>query len=122
MVELTIEIPEELASRLQPVQDRLLEIMELGLREISPAQYGLHSEIIDFLASGPSPQRIIDFQPSENVTVRVTELLDKNRTNALTAAESAELDQYEILDYLLTLVKARARLNLSPASTTYPFV
>lgn len=113
MVELTIEIPEELASRLQPVQDRLLEIMELGLREISPVQYGLHSEVIDFLASGPSSQRIIDFQPSEDVTARVSELLNKNRASTLTAAENAELDQYEILDYLLTLVKARARFNLS---------
>jgi hypothetical protein len=113
MVELTIEIPEELASRLQPVRDRLLEIMELGLREISPTKYGLHSEIIDFLASGPSPQRIIDFQPSENVTARVAELLSKNRANTLTEAESAELDQYETLDYLMTLVKARARIYLS---------
>jgi hypothetical protein len=57
MVQLTIEIPEELASRLQPVQDRLLEIVELGLREINPAQYALHSEVVDFLASGPSPLR-----------------------------------------------------------------
>ena len=113
MVELTIKIPEELAFRLEPVRDRLLEIMELGLREISPAQYGLYNEIIDFLASGPKPQHIIDFQPSENVTVRVTELLNKNRANTLTPAESAELDQYETLDYLMTLVKARARLHPS---------
>ena len=116
MVQLTIEIPEELASRLQPVQDRLLEIVELGLREINPTQYALHSEVVDFLASGPSPQHIIDFQPSEDITARVAELLDKNRANTLTATESAELDQYETLDYLMTLVKARARRYLSQTS------
>lgn len=112
-MQLTIEIPEELTFRLRPVQDRLLEIIELGLREISPAQSGLHGEVIEFLASGPRAERIISFQPSQEATARVGELLDKNRTGVLTPAESAELDQYETLDYMVTLIKARARLHLA---------
>lgn len=116
MVQLTIEVPEELAFRLQPLQNRLVEIIEVGLREITPAEYGLHSEIIEFLASGPKPQEIVAFQASESATSRVNELLDKNREDTLTAAERAELDQYETLDYLMTLVKARARLYLTRAA------
>jgi hypothetical protein len=88
----------------------------LGLREITPAEYGLHNEIIKFLASGPTPQEIIAFHPSEDVSGRVNELLDKNREGILTATERAELDQYETLDYLITLVKAQARLHLAQAA------
>lgn len=109
MVEMTIQLPNELASRLQPVQDRLVEIIELGLREIEPAQHKLHNEVIEFLASGPSPQAIMHFRPSTEAQTRVAELLDKNRAGTLTPAEEAELDQYERLDYFMTLVKARAR-------------
>lgn len=113
MVEMTIHVPDELALRLRPVQDRLAEIIELGLREMAPAQFGLYTEVIEFLASGPTPQAIITFHSSEEAQARVVELLDKNRSNTLTPVEQAELDQYENLDYLMTLVKARARLHFS---------
>lgn len=112
MVELTIQIPDELAVRLQPVRDRLAEIIELGLRELAPSQYGLYREIIEFLASGPRPQDIVAFRPSAQAQARVTELLDKNRAGTLTSTEQSELDQYESLDYLMTLVKVRARQHL----------
>ena len=113
MVEMTVQIPPKLALRLRPIQDRLVEIIELGLRAITPAQYGLHSEVIEFLASGPTSQAIVAFRPSAGAQARVAELLDKNRTDTLTPAEQAELDQYEHLDYLMTLVKARARQRLA---------
>ena len=113
MVEMTVQIPPKLALKLRPVQDRLVEIIELGLRAITPAQYALHSEVIEFLASGPASQAIVAFRPSTEAQARVTELLDKNRAGTLAPAEQAELDQYERLDYLMTLVKARARQHLT---------
>jgi len=115
MVELTVQIPNDLAVRLRPVQDRLTEIIELGLREIAPARYGLYNEVIEFLADGPPPQAIVAFRPSAEAQKRVLELLDKNRAGALTPDEQTELDQYERLDYLMALVKARARWRLTTA-------
>ena len=115
MTELTIEIPNDLALRLQPLQDRLVEIIELGLQKITYAQYGLHNEVTEFLASSPGPQAIIDFRPSSEAQARVTELLDKNQAGTLSPDEQAELDQYESLDYFITLVKAQARRRLSLA-------
>ncbi|MBS1252116.1 MAG: hypothetical protein MAG451_01152 [Anaerolineales bacterium] len=116
MVKVTIQVPEELALRLEPVQDRLAEVIELGLREIESAQYELHNEVIEFLASGPSPEAIVSFRPSEKAQARVAELLEKNQKGTLSTAEEAELDQYEDLDYLMALVKARARQHLSKAA------
>jgi hypothetical protein len=116
MVQLMIEVPDDLAVRLTPVQNRLVDILELGLRELAPGPYPLHNEVVDFLASGPSPQEIVRFRPSENDIARVRELLEKNQAGLLTESEQAELDQYETLDYFMTLVKARARLHLGRAA------
>ena len=115
MIELTIQIPDELARRLQPVQDRLAEIIELGLWELTPVQHRFSSEVVEFLARGPSSQVIVDFRPSLELQARVSKLLDKNQVGTLTPAERAELDQYEHLDYLMTLMKARARQYLATA-------
>jgi hypothetical protein len=115
MTELTIQIPDDLALRLQPVQDRLIEIIELGLQKITQTQYGLHNEVTEFLASSPGPQAIVNFHPSAEAQARVTELLEKDQAGALSPDEQAELDQYENLDYIMTLVKAQARRRLSLA-------
>lgn len=112
VVQLMIEVPDELAVRLKPLQNRLVDILELGLRELAPGSHPLHNAVVDFLASGPTPQEIVHFRPSEDDIVRVRELLEKNQAGLLTESEQAELDQYETLDYLMTLVKARARLHL----------
>jgi hypothetical protein len=115
MVELTLQLPDDLAMRLRPVQDRLTEIIELGLRDIAPAQHALHNEVIEFLASGPSAQSVVAFRPSVEAQAHVAELLDKNRAGLLTVDEQSELDQYESLDYLMTLIKARARQHVTPS-------
>ena len=93
MTELTIQIPDDLALRLRPMQDRLVEIIELGLQKITQTQYGLPNEVTAFLASSPGPQAIVDFRPSAEAQARVTELLEKNQAGTLSPDEQAELDQ-----------------------------
>jgi len=109
MATLTIEIPEDLAHRLQPVQDQMITILEFGLQAVAPVQQKPYLDMIDFLASGPEPDELAAMQASPALQERIAELLDKNRVGELTAQEAAELDRYEQLDYLMTLVKARAR-------------
>jgi hypothetical protein len=43
-------------------------------------------------------------------------LLDKNREESLTAAETAELDTYQQINHLFILLKARARQTLSTSN------
>lgn len=111
IVQLTIEVPEELAVRLQPIQHHLIDILELGLRELNPTRYTLSEEIIEFLASGPTPNEIVDFRPSQGVIDCVHDLLYKNQGSILSQDEEEELGEYERLDYLMTLIKARAQLH-----------
>ena len=113
MVQLTIEIPEELAFKLKPVQNRMTEIIELGLQAVQPVHYGLYNEVIEFLVNRPLPQDILAFQPSKKSVERVTLLLNKNVKEGLTTAESNELDTYQQLDHFMTLIKARTRLQMT---------
>ena len=39
----------------------------------------LFTEIIDFLASTPTPQNIVNFKPSDRLEQRLNDLLQKNR-------------------------------------------
>jgi len=71
-----------------------------------------HDELIQFLLSQVSLLEIINFRPPEWVTARVSELLDKNRADQLTATETIELDQYMAINALMTQLKAKARYKL----------
>lgn len=73
----------------------------------SPA--GALEEIADFLASGPSPDELLEFRPSTQTQARAEELLDKLKEGNLSSEERRELDQFEQAERLVRLVKARIR-------------
>lgn len=112
MVQLTIEVSESLANQLVPVQNQLVEIIELGLQRIQKNQHPLQQEVITFLASGPTPQDILQFHPSTQTINQLNDLLAKNKMGELSTTEKDELDLYQQLDYLFTLIKAQARQNV----------
>jgi hypothetical protein len=121
MAQLTIQIPDELASRLEPLRDRLPELL-LQLIETSsktPSTVpertasateppSVYAEVLDFLIKRPTPQEIAAFKVSLQAQERLRTLLEKNQEATLTAEETAELDVYEQLEHLMLLLKARA--------------
>ena len=54
----------------------------------------LFDEILDFLASTPTPEQIIAFQPPEHLQQRLTYLLEQNQRSGLSAQEQVELDEF----------------------------
>lgn len=115
-VQVTIDIPDELAQRLEPRPEQLAKVIARGLRQDWPENFALVQEVITFLARGPEPKEIVAFRPSEGSVERVRELLDKNRQGTLTPEEEAEMDGIESLNHLFTLIKAHARLHLRAPS------
>ncbi len=73
-------------------------------------------EILDFLASTPTPQDIIAYQPSEMLTERSHYLHDRNRQDVLTDAERAEFDELRRINHFMNQLKIRARLKLRAAN------
>lgn len=122
MAKLTIQIPDELAQRLEPLQHRLPELLWRLLdidsgqtTEQSPANVEkinipeVYLEVLDFLIKRPTPEEIVEFKVSPHAQMRLQVLLEKNRSGSLTPIEIAELDVYEQLEHLMILLKARAR-------------
>ena len=71
---------------------------------INPA----YEEIINFLAAGITSQSLVEFQVSETVKARVSDLIFREKTDGISSEEKSELDHYLTLEHLLRLAKARA--------------
>ncbi|MBW4544531.1 MAG: hypothetical protein KME25_08820 [Symplocastrum torsivum CPER-KK1] len=118
-MQITLDLPEELVSRLSLLEDKLPQILELGLRELNASsQTGFAgiAEVLKFLATLPTPEEIIALRPSEALQTQISSLLEKNRTQSLTPAELQIWEQYQYLEHLIRMAKAKAYLKLKRLS------
>ena len=72
-----------------------------------------YEEVIDFIATGNTPEAVAAFHPSEAARARVADLLAREKVESLSAEEKSELDHYAQLEHLMRLAKARARQFLA---------
>lgn len=121
MAKLTINVPDELAKRLKPLQNHLPELLWQLLdshhlfganqseeKVHTPESSVVYQEILDFLIKRPTPTQISSFKVSPIAQERLQTLLRKNREGGITLTETAELDVYEQLEHLMILLKAKA--------------
>ncbi|MFN6565145.1 MAG: hypothetical protein RMY28_035835 [Nostoc sp. ChiSLP01] len=120
MAQLTIQIPDDLAQRLEPLQNRLPELLRrvLDIENMQTAQPkvktetidipAVYQEVLEFLIKRPTPEEILAFKVSLQAQNQLQALLEKNRSTTLSAMELAELDVYEQLEHLMILLKAQA--------------
>jgi len=106
-MQLTIEIPDQLARQLEPERARVAEIIARGLRRSWSVNSNLRREVVAFLARQPTADEIVAFRPSVAATARAQELLRRNQESALTAEEEAELDEMCDVDRFVSLVKVQ---------------
>src|SRR4051812_24776567 len=73
VMDLTLSIPDELASWLRPVEDRLPEILELGLREwlAGPTGYAGLGDVVETLARLPSAEEVLALRPTSALRQRI---------------------------------------------------
>ena len=117
MTAMTLQLPDELAQRLEPVTDHLPEILTLGLRAFHTStlpSFPGAAEILEFLAGLPTPEEILALEPSPALIARVDELSDKSHNQALTMIEEQEWQQYEYLEHLVRIAKIKAKAKLKP--------
>jgi hypothetical protein len=108
-MQVTLDLPETLAARLPREPGQLAEISERGLRGTWAATAGIGREVLEFLASGPSPLALVGHKPSQALVDRTRVLLEKNSSGTLADDEAAELDELAHLDALVSLLKAEVR-------------
>lgn len=120
MTTITLEVPDSLASQLTPLRDRLPDILQqtVGAWSLNAApnqivkSFPVYEEMMDFLASGPTPEQIIAHKVSRSLQRRLESLLDKQREAGLTEEETAELNAFDQVNDVMSSLKLRARRAL----------
>lgn len=82
---------------------------ENEMSQLGPAYF----EIIDFIASGTTPQAVVDFRPSPEAQQRVADLVEREKMSRLSPEDQAELGHFMELEHILRMAKAKARQILS---------
>lgn len=70
-------------------------------------------ELADLLAS-MDPDKVLAFRTSEKSQLRLNELLEKNKNpEGISESEQSEMDQFMLLEHIVSLAKARALKRLA---------
>ena len=72
----------------------------------------VYDSVADFIAS-MGPEKILELRADADMQQRLEELIEKEKTSALSAQEKEELDHYIVLERLIRLAKARASYRLA---------
>jgi len=105
MPTVTVEVPDELTARLNQIGERLPELLALSLEQPAiPAK--LYRDILSFLASDPSPEKILAFRPAPEIIERLKTLLARETAGEITQTEKEELEEFEQIEHLMVMIKA----------------
>ena len=119
MPPITLTLPDDLASQIKAREQQLPRILELGLRELNAGgQSGFDgaADVLELLAALPSPQEILNLRPSERLSARVAELIEKNRSGEMTSLDQEDWERYEYLEHLVRTAKAAAQRKLASSA------
>jgi hypothetical protein len=114
-MQITIEVPDLLGEQLQQLGDRLPEALVRALEELNPTEtssYQDERQIVELLASQPSPEAVLAIRPTPALQARMSELLEQNKCGTLRRSAEVELDRYLLLEHWVRLAKAHAYKNL----------
>lgn len=112
MVQMTVQLPEDLAARIRPLDRWLPAILKLSLLGLRTAASASAAEVLELLLRNPTPQEFLNFYVSEQQQARSRRLLDLNESGLLSDAEQLELDELGRLEHLVILLKAQIAKQL----------
>ena len=78
MAQITIEVPEKLTERLDEVRERLSEELARWPDRPPPPSTEVYRYVLEFLATSPSPQAILNFRLTPEMQERASEILEKS--------------------------------------------
>jgi hypothetical protein len=75
---------------------------------VAVKNYKASEEVASFIASN-NPAKVLAFRPSEETTQRVSDLIEREKADGISAEEKHELDYYMQLEHLMRMAKIFAR-------------
>ncbi|HVV81502.1 MAG TPA: hypothetical protein VHE35_00435 [Kofleriaceae bacterium] len=103
----TVEVPDELARRLERMKPWLSTVLELGLAGFRTQAVETASEIVEFLAGGPSAVEVFEYHASDRSQRRLRRLFALQAAGQLSPEEQTEQDELERIEHILIMLKAR---------------
>lgn len=107
MVQMTLQVPEDLAERIRPLRSWLPTILELSLVGYRTTATATATEVIEFLSQEPSPQEVLEFHASDRSQSRLQRLLALNEDGLLGEEEDRELEELQKIEHILVMLKAQ---------------
>ena len=118
-MQMTIEVPSELAELLKPLQNRLPELLERAARDLLREQESDtaadETVILEMLATTPRPEELLALHPSPALQARASELLAASKEGTLSRRGEVELERILLLERLVRMAKANAYKQLGEA-------
>ncbi|MCO6452672.1 MAG: hypothetical protein J5I90_17960 [Caldilineales bacterium] len=111
MVRMQMQISDELAERIQPLESWLPTVLELSLIGFETTAAATATEVIRFLSQNPSPDELLAFHASERAQERLRRLLALNEAGMLSELEQLELDELQQIEHIIIMLKAQIAEN-----------
>lgn len=108
MVRMTLEVSDELAERIRPIESWLPTVLELSLVGFHTVATATATEVIQFLASDPAPHEVLAYHASERSQARLQRLLALNEAGLLGEDEQRELDEMQRIEHIIIMLKAQS--------------
>ncbi len=107
MIELTMQVPDKLAMRIQPFGPWLPTVLELSLVGFKTRAAATATEVLSFLETNPTPSAILGHHVSEQKQARLRRLLALNEAGMLSEEEQLEMNELEQVEHIIVMLKAQ---------------
>src|SRR5262245_23294147 len=114
MVQMTLNSSGRLAERLQPLGAWPPIVLELTLVGCKTVAAATATEVLAFLAQGPTPEEVLAYHASERAQHRLQRLLALNTAGLLSEDEQQELDERQQIEHIIIMLKAQLARPLAP--------
>ena len=106
-MQLTFSAPDSFANRIAPFNNWLYAILEFSIPGYKTSASETASEVIDFFASNPTPEAVVNYHISERGQKRLNRLLVLNETGLLGQKEQQELNELQRIEHKFVMLKAQ---------------
>ena len=107
MVELTLQIPNSFAAKIQSYGVWTSTVIEISLLNCNTKASLTAQEVIKFLEKNPSSKEVLSFKISDKAQNRLRNLLSANGERTLTKQEETELDELSKIENIFRMLKLR---------------
>jgi hypothetical protein len=107
MVQMTLNISDSLAERLQPLGAWLPTVLELTLVSCKTVAAATATEVLEFLAQNPTPEEVLTYHAPERAQSRLQRLLALNAAGLLGEEVQQELDELQQIEHIIIILKAQ---------------